>query len=190
VPVRTTVAQPLKGVVFSGYRDVHCTERGTDPNVGAATGTDFTGLSALLQAGQQAGQLDGGLAAGTLMQGGGELRFRERLIERLGTLDLRAAQSALDAAEKSTDRAAQFQHLFGVPLPPLTRSFTSDNIFGGVAVVLDASMEEQLLTGGQVTVAIALDCLKPAEIDTAIAEAKRVYAAVIAAMRTGPKGAQ
>ena len=191
VPVRTTAVAPLGVVVFQGYRNAHCTERVTQaPGEGGAP-TATASMTLLPVAAASAP--DGGLAAGALMPGGGELKLRDRLVERLGRLNVTEARNALQAAEKSADRAAQFQELFGVPLPPLTRSFSVPtnptqagyNLLGGVPIEVDERQRTQLNMGQEVTITLALDCLTPAQIDAAIAEAKRVYAAVIAAMESG-----
>ena len=191
VPVRTTAVAPLGMVIMKGYRNAHCTERVTQaPGEGTPT---TSATSAALLGTPQTPVEDGGLAAGGLMPGGGELKLRDRLVERLGQLSVTAARAALQAAEKSADRAAQFQELFGVPLPPLTRSFTvvtnpmqpGYNLWGGVPIWVDEGQRTQLNMGQEVTITLALDCLTPAQIDAAIAEAKRVYGAVIAAMESG-----
>lgn len=190
VPVRTTAVAPLGLVVFQGYRNAHCTERVTQPP--GEGGTPTSAASMAFMPTPAAPTQDGGLAAGGLMPGGGELKLRDRLVDRLGRLSMTDARAALQAAEKSADRAAQFQELFGVPLPPLTRSFSvstnptqpGNNPFGGVPIPVDESQRTQLNMGQEVTITLALDCMTPAQIDAGIAEAKRVYAAVIASMES------
>lgn len=186
VPVRTTVSAPLAEMSIGGYQDMVCAK--PRPEIAAKYG-------------------EGRLRAPA--PDGGELDLRERLTERLGALNLERAKSILQGLEKKTDRASQFAELFGIALPPSSDDFP--RTYGAQSrlsptISLRADQQLKLNTGQEVTVGgggdgdsskadpdgatavTSLRCLTLPQIDAAIAEAKRVYAAVIAVMEGGRGG--
>jgi len=171
VPVKTTVGAPLRYVRFVGYRDMVCARQraSTDPGSGMTTGV------------------------------GGQLDLRERLLQKLAALDVAGMRAVLQRAEQAADRASQYQELFGAALPPSSARFGElDGGTGADPAVMALTLEEKqrLNTGGSLTIqgAARLNpdsgqvnsfpdfvCLTLPQVDAAIAEAKRVYQAVIAA---------
>lgn len=161
IPVKSTPADPLQIVAVRGRRDMYCTLAGAQGN---AVSTPFGTTS----------------SSSTV---GGEFNFREALYRRLSALDLAAMQAALQRANRA-DRSTQYRELFAVELPALNEVW---QFARGLPVEEAAQM--QLNTGQEISVNIEnVVCATPAQIDAAIAEGKRVYAAVIAAMGGG--GAQ
>jgi hypothetical protein len=159
VPVQTTPEQPVVWVQVRGHRDMYCAAMQVlTPKSKTEAGSEKAADS------------------------GGELNFREALYRKLALLDVGAMQVALQRGEKAADRAAQYRELFGVALPPLTGEW---DYLQQVDTGLDESVQMQLNLGQETTVATGSVCATPAQVDAAIAEARRVYAAVIAAMQGG-----
>lgn len=162
VPVRTTPEQPVDRVEVRGYRDMYCAPL-AHAERRAASETP-----------------EGDQGASQFIRSEGELNFRELLYARLAALDSAAMQAALQRAADTTDRAAQYRELFGVNLPAIAAEFSSWE-----DASLDAAAQMRLNTGQETAVAFSILCATPSVVDAAIAEARRVYAAVIAAMGGG-----
>jgi hypothetical protein len=155
-PVRTTATQPLERIVIGDYRGVYCAEQGeVDRDTGDYKST------------------------------GGQFDFQRRLLRKLSSLDAAAIRVSLQRAEKGS-RAEQFGELFGIPLPP---DASIEGVGDSLSYQLNSAEREQLIMGQRwtrtFTTAKGLACLTPAQVDAAIAEAKRVHQAVISAMEGG-----
>jgi hypothetical protein len=163
VPVRSSGAQPLEIVSIGGWRDMHCAP---------ALGLDR----------------DTGLPA----RRGGDLSFKHHLFVRLSQMNAAAMRVALQRAEASTTRADQYRELFGVELPAESGELHTDP-----PRILNYAERTTLNLGQELSLSAFsvrtdnpdsnpnFECLSPAQVDAAIAEAKRVYAAVIMAMEGG-----
>lgn len=158
VPVRAGINQPLERVQLNGYRDMYCAPKlSIDALTGRATSA------------------------------GGALAFQHALFVRVSAMDSAAMRDALQRAENASDRSEQYRELFGITLPDLNGSLSD-----AVSVELNYEERSRLLTGQEVAIKFAIDrpnaglafeCATIAQVDAAIAEAKRVYAAVISAMQ-------
>jgi hypothetical protein len=156
VPVRTTPDGPVRSVTVKGARGVYCARKAGFDGV---AGQDY-------------------ITKKLNDSGGGELNFQELLYKKLSTLDAAAIQTTLQRAEKA-ERAAAYRELFGAELPPLT---------GEWPFSIDRPVHEQeqmqLNTGRETKLEMdSVTCATPAQVDAAIATAKQVYAAVVAAIQ-------
>ena len=159
VPVRTTPDSPLYSVTVLGAREVYCAQKAA---FDAVAGVDYIKKK--------------------FNDSGGELNFQELLYKKLSTLDAAAIQTTLQRAEKA-ERAAAYRELFGAELPPLTGEwpFSIDReVHEQEQMQLNMGRETKLEMEGVV-------CAAPAQVDAAIATAKQVYAAVVAAIQKPAK---
>jgi hypothetical protein len=160
VPVRTTPDSPLYSVTVLGAREVYCAQKAA---FDAVAGVDYIKKK--------------------FNDSGGELNFQELLYKKLSTLDAAAIQTTLQRAEKA-ERAAAYRELFGAELPPLTGEwpFSIDNR------EVREQEQMQLNMGRELKVEVdSVVCATPAQVDAAIATAKQVYAAAVAAMQKPAK---
>jgi len=168
IAVRTSFDAPLETVWIQGYKDMFCTRA-------------FVEVSGPF---------------GTVSPSGEpHLHFQEALAARLAGRTVASIRDLLLSAEKRSTRAQQFAALFGMPLPlspaDLQRRAGGNNPEDFPSRSLTHAEQLRLNLGQEVRLddfadgGTRYECLSPAQIDAAIAEAKRVYAAVITAMEGG-----
>lgn len=162
VAVTTSPTRPVDRVFLLGYQNLYCARR--------------LRLDSMSELGV----------------GGGHLDFRFALYEKLKTMDGASMRAVLDsAAVTSGTREQQFVALFGTPLRPSSASFEGDGTESDqLAWYVTRQEQNQLNTGQEVTHVYRdeqgrpiHECVTIPQVDAAIAEAKKVYQAVIAAMQ-------
>jgi hypothetical protein len=122
--------------------------------------------------------------------------FRQQLFDRISAQNAAALRATLASAQTGS-RAEQYRHLFGLEMPPTEGTWRLAGVRSPDNIDLTEAQQAQLNMGQPIIVnppqhlgSLHVYCLTLPEVDALIAEAKRVYSAVIAAMegaRTGLK---
>jgi len=168
IAVRSSLAQPVLQVEIQGYKDMICALTPTYLPTGLPDEASF------------------------------HLRLKDRLFQKLSTLDAASMRKILQQAQTG-GRAEQFAALFGMTLPaasgdlPRPGGPNSNRMANSHKHDLAAADQIKLNQGQEVPLAAVggddIECLTLPQIDAAIAEAKNVYGAVIDAMERRATGA-
>ena len=119
--------------------------------------------------------------------------LKQQLFDRIKSQNAASLRATLASAQTGS-RAEQYRHLFGLEMPPTEGTWnlgigqqrSPNNIDLSEAQQAQLNMGQPLvLQVPQATGRLDVYCLTLPEVDAAIAEAKRVYAAIIAAMEGG-----
>jgi hypothetical protein len=106
----------------------------------------------------------------------------------MGRSDAASLRRRLERARQAATREAQFAELFGEPMPNISRDYPGGGTYD---IPIAAESQNALAMGQEVRYQLTRQsggdpmCLTLTQMDAVIAEAKRVYAAVIAAMEGG-----